>query len=189
MFGNRPVRCALCIAVAAMFCAFVLPQTSHADPVGITTVNFSGSSVCEFASPFSGFCFGAEDVTGSFEFNPATNSIVGSWSFSFSIGFTLSGAPGDQMDQAFVAQVQPNIDNFFFTDGADFIDLDYAIPIAPGALALDGSLQLCGAGPQDCSGGVFTSGIVPEPSTLSVLILGALALFNLYSLRRRSLSA
>lgn len=184
MSGNRLAHFATYAAMAAFFCAFVFSQTTHAAPVPVTTVNFSGSSVCEIPSPFSGACFGAEDVTGSFEFNPATNSVVGSWSFFFSVGFTLSSF---QDDQVFVTQPQPNIDNFFFTDGFNYIDLDYASPIAPGALALDGSLQLCGVGPQDCSIGAFTTGIVPEPSTLPlVLIGGVLGLFSLRSLRRRS---
>lgn len=182
MRGNQLVRFVICAGFAVFFCVFVSPQAAHAGPLGITTVNFSGSSVCEAPSPFSGACFGAEDVTGSFQFDPSTNSVVGSWSFSFSIGFTLSSAQGDQ---AGVAQFQPGVDNFFFTDGFDYIDLDFKDPIAPGDLALDGSLQICGIGPEDCSTGVFTTGIVPESSTLPLLGIGALALLSPIWLWRR----
>lgn len=173
---NRSVRFAMYIA-AAVFCTFLLPCAAHAGPAGITTVNFSGSSTCETPSPFSGLCFGAEDVTGSFDFDPATDSVVGSWSFSFSVGFTLSSFQGDQV---FVTNPQSNVVNFFFTDGFNYIDLDYGNPIASGVLALDGSLQLCGVGPQDCSTGAFTTGIVPEPPTLLLVLLGvALGLSSL----------
>lgn len=182
MPGNRPIRFSIYTALAtALVFTIIFPQMAKASPSPVT-VNFSGSSICEVPSPFSGLCFGAETVTGSFEFDPATDSVIGSWAFSFSIGFTLSAFQGDQ---AIVSEFRPGVLNFFFTDGADFIDLDYAEPIAPGALALDGSLQLCGAGPQDCSTGNFVSGIVPEPSSFSLLALGGVGFLGLAVFGRR----
>lgn len=181
MSGNRLAGFSIyTVAAAALLCALILPPIAKAGPAPVI-VNFAGNSICEAPSRFSGACFGAESVTGNFEFDPATDSVVGSWSFSFSVGLTLSSSQGDQ---AIVTQPSSNVENFFFTDGFNYIDLDYGSPIAPGALAQDGSLLLCGVGLQDCSTGRFVPGIVPEPPPL-LLALGGLGFLGLAGFCRR----
>jgi hypothetical protein len=112
-------------------------------------------------------------VTGTFQVDSDTDSIVGPWSFSFQNGFTISSSNGGVASVSPTA-LAPDIYAFSFDSLGDIdgISLDFRVPVVSGALPLSGSIYECGAGgPEDCAEGVFSPGISPEPSSL--LLLGA----------------
>lgn len=89
MFTAHMPRYGAMLVALGFLCLFFLPQSAAADPTDVVTMNVNFGVVCFLGpcSPSSGV------VSGSFNFDPDTESIVGAWSFSTPFGSLSSSAP------------------------------------------------------------------------------------------------
>jgi len=159
MFKNCLPRFAKYSLGLMVLFAFLLPRSANADPADVVTVNFSGNARCEVPSIGSG-CFAAGNFAFTFQFDPDTESVTSPY-------FT-----GDYSSAS--VEVGPSEDVFTFVDGGltrftlYFHSTNLQIPFAA-------DVYMC-LGQIECSSGVFTSGVSPEPSSFILLGTGLLGL-------------
>lgn len=160
-------------------CLFILPATASATPVSI---NFSGEAVC-VAPTLDGDCGAEGNFTATFQFDPATDSIVGA--FSATSSDLTSGFPFASPDvPGSTASVQAFNGEDFFDFSGEGIDLELVFSTQNLKIPVAASVQVCLSNPGDCSVGEFVSGVSPEPSSLLLLATGLLGL-GPFLLRRR----
>ena len=160
-----------------LLCALFLAGVASANPVNI---NFSGDAVCA-APAADGLCDAQGIFTATFQFDPATASLVGAWSATSSEltgGFPFASSDG--IGSVFF-QVFRGDDVFDFS--GESIDLQLIFSPANLQIPFAATVSVCISNVADCSVGKFISGVSPEPSSLLLLATGLLGLSPF--LRRR----
>ena len=194
MSSPRLIRRAVYTLAAAAFCLMFLPRPAAADGTDIVTIAFSGTSCLVSGST----CTGSDVVTGTYNVNDVTNTVVGSWSFSTPDG-TIIGSLDDPAAPS-SSQGFPAGSNLFdfetsnseYAIQLDFSGLDGALLTGPDTTEYVGQgiapyppslwIDLQTGQTFDFLSGSASVVATPEPSSIALLGIG---LFGLFILRRK----
>lgn len=177
------------MVVAVAFCLLTLPRTAAADDADVVTLNFTGTVSCGASC--------TDPITGTYSFDPDTDSIIGPWSFSSALG-SFSSTDADPFVGTDTSADQSFAGNFQLLD---FASGDMALQLAfNGSNGFDGTMitsaSVVPTGTADPSmlanvdtGATFdilsgSTTVVATPEPSSILLLG-LGIFGCAILRRK----
>jgi PEP-CTERM motif len=140
--SNRNTFRRMALLAAVVFCVFMIPRSASADDADVVTLSFSGTISCGASC--------ADPITGTYSFDPDTDSIVGPWSFNSALGSVSSSGISP-----FVGTEASSGQGF----GGTFQLLDF--------VSGDSGLQLAFNGADGFDGSVITSALVTLTGTNS----------------------
>jgi hypothetical protein len=132
----------LVLTAALMLCVLMIPRSASADDADVVTLSFTGSLSCGTSC--------ADPITGTYSFDPDTDSIVGPWSFSSVLGSVSSTGGG-----AF-AGTETSADQGF---AGTFQLLDFVSGTS--------GLQLAFSGANGFDGLLVTNALIPGPTVFT----------------------